>query len=147
MWFGHDVKFESVLLYNNTLQECYLCIASQTSQRALAARRVTRIRLSRMSAVCVDFHHSTDSIRAYPLIFEPPSGSVGDARARVPLHRGFDGLSATWLPSPEAGGFGYPRMAGLAGERTGCLRALIRKLQTFALRPSWAGRGRAGFES
>lgn len=40
----------------------------------------------------------------------------GLARARlVPLHRGFDGLRAAWLPSPNAGGFGSLGWTALVG--------------------------------
>jgi hypothetical protein len=37
-------------------------------------------------------------------------GGIGDQL--VPLHRGFDGLSAAWPPNPNLRGFGAPRING-----------------------------------
>ena len=37
----------------------------------------------------------------------------------VPLHRGVDGLSAAWPPSPNLGGFGAPGSTVLGGRRPG----------------------------
>ena len=43
---------------------------------------------------------------------EPAGAWLPSISVLGPLHKGFDGLRAAWLPSPNAGGFGSPRMDG-----------------------------------